>query len=116
MDDRRKQPRDKVTLGAVASKDQKAEECVVRDMSEDGARIQFPLGHRSIKDRMSLSIERDGRTVTADIIWSRDNVVGVAFNDARSDEAPVSDLDERVRKSEAKKRELQMEIQRLLGK
>jgi hypothetical protein len=116
MDDRRKQPRDKVIIGAVASKDQKAKECVVRDLSDDGARVQFPLGHRPIKDQMSLSIERDGRTVTADIIWSRDNVVGVAFNDARSDEAPVSDLDERVRKSEAKKRELQMEIQRLLGK
>jgi hypothetical protein len=41
-------------------------------------------------------------------------VVGVSFNDARSDDA--SDLDERVRKSEEKKRELQIEIQRLLGK
>ncbi len=114
MDDRRKQPRDKVTLGATASKDQKAKECVVRDMSEDGARVEFPFGHRPIKDQMSLTIERDGRPVSADIIWSRGNVVGVSFNDARSEEA--SDLDARVRKSEAKKRELQMEIQRLLGK
>ncbi len=111
MDDRRKQPRDKVTLGATASKDQKAKECIVRDMSEDGARIQFPLGHRPIKDQMSLTIERDGRPVTADIVWTQGNVVGVSFNDA-----PASDLDARVRKSEAKKRALQMEIQRLLGK
>ncbi|OYU87729.1 MAG: pilus assembly protein PilZ [Bradyrhizobiaceae bacterium PARB1] len=114
MDDRRKQPRDKVTLGATASKDQKAKECIVRDMSEDGARVQFPLGHRPIKDQMSLTIERDGRPVTADIVWTKGNVVGVSFNDARSDDA--SDLDERVRKSEEKKRELQIEIQRLLGK
>ncbi len=114
MDDRRKQPRDKVTLGATASKDQKAKECIVRDMSEDGARLQFPLGHRPIKDQMSLTIERDGRPVTADIVWTKGNVVGVSFNDARNDDA--SDLDARVRKSEAKKRELQMEIQRLLGK
>lgn len=111
MDDRRKQPRDKVTLGATASKDQKAKECIVRDMSEDGARIQFPLGHRPIKDQMSLTIERDGRPVTADIVWTQGNVVGVSFSDA-----PASDLDARVRKSEAKKRALQMEIQRLLGK
>ncbi len=116
MDDRRKQPRDKVTLGATASKDQKAKECVVRDMSEHGARVEFPLGHRPIKDQMSLTIERDGRPVSADIIWSRGNVVGVSFSDTRATEAPASDLDERVRKSEAKKRELQMEIQRLLGK
>lgn len=116
MDDRRKHPRDKVIIGAVASKDQKAKECVVRDISEDGARVQFPLGHRPMKDQMSLSIERDGRTVSADIMWSKGNVVGVAFNDQRGNEAPVSDLDERVRKSEAKKRELQIEIQKLLGK
>ncbi|UGV27137.1 PilZ domain-containing protein [Rhodopseudomonas boonkerdii] len=116
MDDRRKHPRDKVIISAVASKDQKAKECVVRDISEDGARVQFPLGHRPIKDQMSLTIERDGRPVSADIIWSRGNVVGVSFNEARADEAPASDLDARVRKSEAKKRELQMEIQRLLGK
>jgi hypothetical protein len=103
-----------VTLGATASKDQKAKECIVRDMSEDGARIQFPLGHRPIKDQMSLTIERDGRPVTADIVWTKGNVVGVSFNDARSDD--TSDLDARVRKSEAKKRELQMEIQKLLGK
>jgi hypothetical protein len=116
MDDRRKQPRDKVIFGATASKDQKAKECVVRDISEEGARVEFPLGHRPLKEQMSLTIERDGRPVSADIMWSRGNVVGVSFSDARTDETPASDLDERVRKSEIKKRELQMEIQRLLGK
>ncbi len=116
MDDRRNQPRDKVIFGATASKDQKAKECVVRDISGEGARVEIPLGHRPIKEQMSLTIERDGRPVSADIIWSRGNVVGVSFSDARANEAPASDLDERVRKSEAKKRELQMEIQRLLGK
>ncbi|MET0444154.1 MAG: PilZ domain-containing protein [Pseudorhodoplanes sp.] len=111
MDDRRKQPRDKVIFGATASKDQKAKECVVRDISEAGARVEFPLGHRPLKEQMSLTIERDGRPVSADIMWMKGNVVGVSFN-----ETPVSDLDARVRKSEMKKRELQMEIQRLLGK
>jgi hypothetical protein len=112
MDDRRKHPRDTVILSAVASKDQKAKECVIRDISEDGARVQFPLGHRPIQERMSLSIERDGRSIVADIIWSQGNVVGVAFNAPQDDD----DLDTRVRRSEAKKRELQAEIQRLLGK
>ncbi|MET0907772.1 MAG: PilZ domain-containing protein [Tardiphaga sp.] len=86
MDDRRKQPRDTVPSGAVA------------------------------QDQMSPTDARTRRTVAGDIMWSRDNVVGVAFSYERDDRAPASDLDERVRKSEAKKRELQIEIQRLLGK
>ena len=87
MDDRRNQPRDTEILGALAT-----------------------------GDRKSLADARARRTVAADIMWSRGNVVGVAFGHARDDQAPASDLDERVRKSEAKKRELQIEIQRLLGK
>lgn len=50
------------------------------------------------------------------VIWQRDNVVGIAFADAPVMRPPLSDFDERLRKSEEKKRELQMEIQRLLGK
>lgn len=50
------------------------------------------------------------------VIWQRDNVVGIAFADAPVTPPLPSDFDERLRKSEAKKRELQLEIQRLLGK
>lgn len=58
--------------------------------------------------RMDL---RDAR-----VAWRRDNVIGVAFADHSPERAAPSDLDERLRRSEQKKRELQIEIQRLLEK
>ncbi len=50
----------------------------------------------------------------ARVIWWRDNFVGVAFR-AESPVEPVSDLEERLRKSEIKKRQLQRKIDDLLG-
>ena len=114
MDERRKNVRDKVIYGAVASKDQKAKECVVRDISEDGARIEFGSGARLPKDELTLNIARKGRSFLARIVWWRDNIVGVAFTDP-ADQVPVSDLEERLRKSEKKKRQLQRQINDLLG-
>lgn len=52
------------------------------------------------------------------VIWQQGNVLGVAFVGAPAvaDVSPhaVSDLDERLRHCERRKRELQIEIQRLL--
>jgi hypothetical protein len=62
---------------------------------------------------MSLTIARKGRSFLARIIWWRDNFVGVAFSSET--EFPVSDLAERLRKSEKKKRQLQRRINALLG-
>ncbi len=107
MDERRKNVRDKVIYGAVASKDQKAKECVVRDISEDGARIEFGSGARLPKDELTLNIARKGRSFLARIVWWRDNIVGVAFTDPPVESKESSDIEERLRKSEKKKRELQ---------
>jgi len=48
------------------------------------------------------------------VIWWRDNFVGVAFR-AESPAEPVSDLEERLRRSEIKKRQLQQKIDELLN-
>lgn len=48
------------------------------------------------------------------MIWRQANKVGLAFRIMTSD-TPVSDLDERVRRSEIKKRQLQRRIKELLG-
>ena len=64
---------------------------------------------------MSLTIARKGRSFLARIIWWRDNFVGVAFSSDTSSELPVSDLEERLRKSEQKKRQLQRRIEELIG-
>ena len=66
------------------------------------------------KEQMSLRVARKGRSFLAKVVWWRDNFVGLAFN-AETPSAPVSDLEERLRKSEIKKRQLQRRIKELLG-
>ena len=67
------------------------------------------------KEQISLTIARKGRSFLAKIVWWRDNFVGVAFSSDRPYELPVSDIEERLRKSEKKKRQLQRRINELLG-
>jgi hypothetical protein len=115
MLDRRETARDKVIYGAIAEVGERGatRECVVRDISEKGAQVEFSNVIRLPKERMSLTIARKGRSFLAQIIWWRDNFVGVAFSSET--EFPVSDLAERLRKSEKKKRQLQRRIKELLG-
>ena len=116
MLDRRQSPRDKVIYGGVAEIGERGttEQCVVRNISEQGARVEFSNVIALPKKQMSLTIARKGRSFLAKVIWWRDNFVGVAFLD-RPPAPPESDLDERLRKSEAKKRQLQRRIKELLG-
>jgi len=116
MDERRKDTRDKVLFGGVASHEVTPDkECVVRDISEHGARLEFKSGARLPKDQIQLAIARKGKSFLAKIIWWRDNIVGVAFTDPADQVMPTSDLEERLRKSEKKKRQLQRKINDLLG-
>ena len=115
MLDRRQNARDKVIYGGVAGigKDGATRECVVRNISETGASVEFSNVLKLPKEQMSLTIARKGRSFLAKVIWWRDNFVGVAFSSET--EMPVSDLEERLRKSEKKKRQLQRRIKELIG-
>jgi hypothetical protein len=115
MQDRRQNARDKVIYGGVAESDGAARDCVVRNISERGASLEFSNVIKLPKEQMSLKIARKGRSFMAKVIWWRDNFVGVAFRAEAPVELPVSDLEERLRKSEAKKRQLQRRIKQLLG-
>ncbi len=117
MLDRRQGARDKVIYGGVAKIDETGatRECVVRNISEQGASLEFSNVVRLPKQQMSLTIARKGRSFLAKIIWWRDNFVGVAFSSETPSEFPVSDLEERLRKSEQKKRQLQRRIKDLIG-
>ena len=116
MDERRKGMRDRVIFGGIASSDAKPpKECVIRDISENGARLEFKSGARLPKDQISLAIARKGKSFLAKIVWWRDNIVGVAFTDPADQALPESDLADRLRKSEKKKRQLQRRINDLLG-
>jgi hypothetical protein len=116
MLDRRQNTRDKVLYGGVAKsgENDNVQDCVVRNFSEKGASIEFSNVVTLPKEQISLTIARKGRSFLAKIIWWRDNFVGVAFSETPPS-PPVSDLDERLRKSEAKKRQLQRRIEELLG-
>ena len=117
MLDRRQSARDKVVYGGVAELGERGatRDCVVRNISENGAQIEFSNVIRLPKEKMSLTIARKGRSFLARVIWWRDNFVGVAFSSERPYELPVSDLEQRLRKSEKKKRQLQRRINELLG-
>ena len=117
MLDRRQSARDKVIYGGVAEVDESGatRECVVRNISDCGARIEFNNPAGIPKEKMSLTIARKGRSFLARVVWWRDNFVGIAFHSDRAYELPVSDLEARLRKSEKKKRQLQRRINALLG-
>jgi hypothetical protein len=115
MLDRRQNAREKVIYGGVAGigDDGATRECVVRNISETGASVEFSNVIKLPREQMSLTIARKGRSFLAKVIWWRDNFVGVAFSS--EPEMPVSDLEERLRKSEKKKRQLQRRIKELIG-
>ena len=116
MLDRRQSTRDKVIYGGVAEMADSgaSRECVIRNISKDGAHLEFSNNIALPKESVRLTIARKGRSVLARIIWWRDNFVGVAFH-SDSYELPGSDLAERLRQSEKKKRQLQRRIKDLIG-
>jgi hypothetical protein len=121
MLDRRQGAREKVIYGGVAEIDERGttRDCVVRNISDKGASLEFSnvvqLPRERMSERMSLRIARKGRSFLAKVVWWRDNFVGVAFSPETPSELPVSDIEERLRKSEIKKRQLQRRIDELLG-
>jgi hypothetical protein len=116
MQDRRKTTRERVLYGGVATSGEAGSStpCVVRNISDQGASIELNHATRLSKEQLSLTIARKGRSFLAKVIWWRDNFVGLAFY-GEAPALPKSDLDERLRKSEAKKRQLQRRINELLG-
>ena len=117
MLDRRESVRNKVMYGGVAEIGERGatRDCIVRNISDRGATIEFSNVVTLPKEQISLRIARKGRSFLAKVIWWRDNFVGVAFRSEPPPELPGSDLAERLRKSEKKKRQLERRIKNLLG-
>jgi hypothetical protein len=117
MPDRRQNTRDKVIYGGVAKVDQlgATRDCVVRNISENGAGVEFSNVIELPRKQVSLTVARKGRSFLAKVIWWRDNFVGLAFSSEPPSSQPVSDIEERLRMSEAKKRALQRRIEKLLS-
>lgn len=115
MQDRRQTVRDKVIFGGVAEAGQRriTTDCVVRNFSDRGACIELDPATR-LPEQVNLAVARKGRSYLAQIMWRHADKVGLAFR-AMFTESAESDLDERLRRSEKKKRQLQQRINELLG-
>ena len=87
---------------------------MVHNISGNGAHLKFSNEVGLPKDSMLLAIARKGHSLLARIIRWRDNFVGLAFSPESPYELPGSDLAERVRQSEKKKRQLQRRIKELI--
>lgn len=115
MQDRREGVREKVFFGGVAEINERGStmDCVVRNFSDKGACVEFDSPAK-VPEQINLTISRKGRSYLARMIWRQANRVGLAFR-AMITDAPESDLDARLRRSEKKKRQLQRRIKQLLG-
>ncbi|MGQ0683817.1 PilZ domain-containing protein [Bradyrhizobium sp.] len=115
MQDRRQSARDKVFLGGIAEINDRGStvDCVVRNINERGACVEIDEAAR-LPETVNLNIPRKGRSVLARMIWRQANRVGLAFRTMVTD-PQSNDLDERLRRSQIKQRQLKRRIKELLG-
>ncbi len=89
-------------------------DCVVRDVSETGARLNFasPL---TVPDTLELHIPAKGQKLRAEVQWREPNEVGIAFISEGADSASAKDdnLAARVARLEAEITALKQMIKRL---
>ena len=117
MLDRRQSTREKVIYGGVASFGEQGttRDCIVRNISETGASLEFRNILNLPSERMSLTIAKKGRCFPSRVIWRREHLVGVAFRSEATAPLPDSDLLKQLQSSEKKQRQLQRQIKQLLG-
>jgi hypothetical protein len=99
--------------------------CIVRDISDTGARIELH-GTVSLPKTFDIFIEKRNQTRPASVRWIRGNEVGIAFTDAQPAADPAaaapqaasavlgnSDLAERVAKLEGEVAELRSLLEKI---
>ena len=117
MLERRQSVRDRVILGSVASINDRGStmDCVVRNMSQGGACVEFEETAK-LPDEMRVTISQKGCSFFARTMWRRAGKVGLEFRTMTAAGLPATtDLDERLRRSEQKTRQLQRRIKELTG-
>jgi hypothetical protein len=93
-----------------------AADCLVRDISETGARLIFSSAI-AIPDVVDLYIPQKEQTLRAEVQWRHGDEVGVGFPAAQASEPAVeaerSDVGERLQRLEAEVAALRRMIRRL---
>ena len=100
MIERRQSARRRTYLGGRAGYEKpiSSDECVVRDRSRDGARIEFS-GATPIPNAFDLTIRESGETRRVRVVWRDGFRVGVAYETAAPAFAP--EAARRIQKLEA---------------
>ena len=83
MSERRQSVRRRTYLGGCASYEKpiSSDECLVRDRSPDGARIEFS-GSTPIPDAFELTFHDSGETRRVRVVWRDGLQVGAAYESA----------------------------------
>jgi hypothetical protein len=116
MIERRQSARARVIYGGVLAyhRRQSTIECVIRNFSEDGAKVEFD-NPAMLPEVIDLLIAKKDRAFTAKIAWRQANQAGLAFQSVQQDAPIPLDWARRLRACEAERRELQDRIAKLLS-
>jgi hypothetical protein len=91
-----------------------AVDCLVRDISATGARIEFTTPPAAVTNSLELQIPLKAQRHHCRVAWRTGREVGVAFAEA-STSAPPHDIAERMARLEAEIAELKAVIRHLQG-
>ena len=114
MNEQRQTSRARVIYsGVVTFNDRRSTiECVVRNFSDDGARIEFKNA-AMLPDEIKLFIPKKNRTYRARMVWAGTNTAGLKFNAQSRNEPFPLDMARRLRRCESERRDLQNRITQL---
>ncbi|HEX5313526.1 MAG TPA: PilZ domain-containing protein [Gammaproteobacteria bacterium] len=92
-----------------------AHECLVRDISEKGARIAFPDPPPAHADRLELQVPIKSLRHQCRVAWRGDAEVGVSFTDVAATEMSPQAMAERMARLEAELESLKQIVRALRG-
>lgn len=115
MQERRRQPRDRVYYGGMVTFNDRTSNiaCVVRNFSMFGARIEFE-GAALVPDKVDFEIRRKSISCLAHMVWRDRDAAGLVFAHAYETDGVVPlDFARKLRASERTNRQLQRRIEQL---
>jgi PilZ domain len=91
-------------------------DCVVTQLSPTGARINIAAAV-ALPDRFNIAIPQRGLTCRAKLVWRKDDLAGLEFDQAESaSPAPTAqDANERIRELEAANAKLRGQVAELMA-
>ena len=117
MHERRAAVRKRVIYGAVATIQSNGlnHNCVVKNLSDLGARIEFDQP-TELNDDVELTVAQTGVSYRACVVWTKDNAIGLAFTCAPPGTyTPKDSLDADLQTSQAKSRLVLRRVNELMG-